>query len=137
MTPDDAEGRSYPLYFPKYPRSWWLRKGPYRRFAAREITSMFSAAASVTLLAFLFALSRGPQAYDAFLRLLDSPWMVAASAVTLVAVLYHTATWFRLTTHIVVIRVGGRTLPPGLLIVALSVAWLGASAAVAYFHGWF
>jgi len=127
----------YPLYVPKYPRSWWLRKGPYRRFAAREITSMFSAAVSATLLAFLFALSRGPKAYEAFLRLLDSPWMIAASAITLTALLYHTATWFRLTTHIVVVRVRGQTLPRGLLIVALSVAWLGASAVVAYFHVWF
>jgi fumarate reductase subunit C len=137
MTPSDEEGRSYPLYFPKYPRSWWLRKGPYRRFAAREITSMFSAAVSATLLAFLFELSRGPKAYEGFLRLLDSPWMVAASALTLTALLYHTATWFRLTTHIVVIRVRGWTLPPALLIVALSVAWVGASAAVAYFLVWF
>jgi succinate dehydrogenase subunit C len=131
------ERRRYPVYVPPQSRTWWLKSGPYRRFAAREITSMFAAIASGLLLAFLFALSSGPESYRGFLRLLDAPGMVAFSAVTLAALLYHTGTWFRLTTHIVVIRLGRRTVPRGALLAALVAMWIAVSAAVAYFHIWF
>jgi fumarate reductase subunit C len=114
-----------------------LRRGPYLRFAAREITSMFAAGFSVLLLAFLFALGSGPKAYASFLDLLNSPWMVAVSIFILVALLYHLATWFRLTTYIVVVRLGPLVLPRRALIAALLIAWLGASAVVAYLHIWF
>jgi fumarate reductase subunit C len=129
--------RTYPLYTRTYPRWWWLRRGPYLRFAAREITSMFAAGFSVLLLALLFALGSGPTAYASFLHLLNSPWMVAVSVVILVALLYHVATWFRLTTYIVVVRVGSIVLPRPALIAGLLIAWLGASAVVAYLHIWF
>jgi succinate dehydrogenase subunit C len=129
--------RTYPLYTRPYPRWWWLRRGPYMRFAAREITSMFAAGFSVLLVAFLFALGSGPQAYARFLHLLNSPWMVAVSVIILVALLYHVATWFRLTTYILVLRVGSTVLPRRALIAGLLIAWLGASAVVAYFHVWF
>ncbi len=135
MTPE--ERRRYPVYVPQPSRAWWLRTGPYRRFAAREITSMFAAILSGLLLAFLFALSSGQGSYQDFLRLLDTPGMVAFSAVILVALLYHTATWFRLTTHIVVVRLGRRTVPRGALLATLAGAWIAVSAAVAYFHIWF
>ncbi len=135
MTPE--ERRRYPVYVPQPSRTWWLRTGPYRRFAAREVTSMFAAILSGLLLAFLFALSSGQGSYQDFLRLLDTPGMVAFSAVILVALLYHTATWFRLTTHIVVVRLGRRTVPRGALLATLAGAWIAVSAAVAYFHIWF
>ena len=127
----------YPVYVRKVPRTWWLRTGPFRRFAAREITSMFAAAFSVMLLLFLFALSRGREAYDGFLRWLKLPGVTAVSAVILVALLYHTATWFRLTTRILVIRLGRTTLPRTAIAGGLVAAWMGASVVVLYFHVWF
>jgi fumarate reductase subunit C len=98
---------------------------------------MFAAMLSGLLLAFLFALSSGRQAYEGFLRLLDTPGMVALFGLILAALLYHMATWFRLTTHIVVIRLGRKTVPRGALLAALVGAWVAASAVVAYFHVWF
>lgn len=135
MTPE--ERRRYPVYVPQPSRTWWLRFGPYRRFAAREITSMFAAIFSGLMLAFLFALSSGQGPYQDFLRFLDTPGMVALSGVILAALLYHAATWFRLTTHIVVIRLGRRTVPRSALLAALVGAWIAVSAAVTYFHIWF
>ena len=127
----------YPVYVPKISRTWWLRTGPNRRFAAREITSMFSAGFSILMLAFLFSLSRGERAYEGFLRWLDGPWAVAVSVVILAAVLYHTATWFRLTTHIIEVRLRRRVVPRAAIGGALVAAWIVASAVVAYFHVWF
>jgi fumarate reductase subunit C len=131
------DGPRYPVYVPKQNRTWWLKTGPYRRFAAREITSMFGAAFSVLMLMFLFALSRGPQEYQGLLNWLRLPAVIAASALILVAVLYHTGTWFRLTTHIIVIRIGRWVLPRRALVAILVLVWLAASAAIAYFHIWF
>jgi fumarate reductase subunit C len=98
---------------------------------------MFAAGFSILMLAFLFALGTGPRSYARFLDLLDSPWMVAVSALILVALLYHVATWFRLTTSILVVRLGRTTLPKEAVLGGLVIAWLGASAVVAYFHIWF
>lgn len=131
------EGGRFPAYVPEYPRSWWLQTGPYRRFAAREITSMFAAAFSGLLLLFLVALARGREAYEGFLRWLKLPAVVAVFAVILVAVLYHMATWFRLTAHIQVVRLGRKVLPRSVVIAGLFGTWVLASVIVAYFHIWF
>jgi fumarate reductase subunit C len=129
--------RRYPVYVRKVPRTWWMRTRPYRRFAAREITSMFAAAFSGLLLLFLFALSRGRAAYEGFLRWLENPGVVALCVVILVAVLYHAATWFQLSSRILMIRLGRRVVRPRAVIAGLVLAWLAASALVAYFHIWF
>lgn len=116
-------------------RTWWLRTKAYRRFAAREATSLFAAAFSLILLLFLFALSRGPQAYDGFLRWLERPGTVILSAVIFVAILYHVGTWFRLTSHILVVRLGRFVVPRNVLIGALVSLWLFVSGLVLYLYG--
>jgi fumarate reductase subunit C len=98
---------------------------------------MFAAAFSVIMILFLLALSRGPGAYRSFLRWLDTPWSIALSAIILGAVLYHTGTWFKLTTHIVSIRFGRWTASREAVAAGLALAWIAASAFVAYFHIWF
>jgi succinate dehydrogenase subunit C len=127
----------YPVYAKRPSRMWWLRRGPYRRFAVREATAVFAGAFSVLLLLLLFALSRGRPAYEGFLRWLQLPAIVALSGVILVATVYHTATWFRLTSHIQVVRLGRRVVPRGVVTFGLVTLWLALSAAVAYFTIWF
>jgi fumarate reductase subunit C len=127
----------YPVHVRKIPRTWWLRSAPFRRFAARELTSGFAAAFSLILMLFLFALARGRSEYEGFLRWLELPAVVALSALILVALLYHTFTWFRLSTRILVIRLGGTQVPARVVFGLLIVAWLGASALAAYFLVWF
>jgi fumarate reductase subunit C len=126
----------YPVFVREMPRAWWLRTGPYRRFFARELTSVFVAAFSVILLLLLFALSRGRQAYEGFLRWLDLPGVVLLSAVILVAVLYHTATWLRLTAHVQVVRLRGKVVPRHTVMAGMVGAWIVASGVVAYLHIW-
>jgi fumarate reductase subunit C len=126
----------YPPYMPPVPRTWWLRTGPFRRFAAREATSGFAAAFSVMLLLFLLALSRGRDAYDGFLRWLDLPVVVAFSTLILAALLYHVATWIRLSAHILT-RLGRIVIPRRAVVGILVGAWAVASALVVYFHIWF
>jgi fumarate reductase subunit C len=127
----------YPVYVKKPSRTWWLRTGAYRRFAAREATAVFAGAFSVILLLFVFALSRGPQAYEGFLRWLQLPGVVGLSAVILAATLYHAATWLRLTSHILVVRLGGQVVPRKVVTGGLVVLWVVVSAVVVYFTVWF
>jgi fumarate reductase subunit C len=128
------EPRRYPLYNRKTRRIWWLRSPGYRRFAAREFTSVFAAAYSVILLLLLYALSRGPDAYAGFLRWLKLPAVVGLQALILVAMLYHAGTWFLLTSRAMVIRLGRRTVPRNWLLAGLVVGWLVASAAAAILY---
>jgi fumarate reductase subunit C len=122
-------GSRYPVLVRTPHRTWWLASKPYRRFAAREITSMFGAMVSVLLVVMLFTLWRGPHAYASFLRFLRSPWTLA--------LMYHTGTWFRLTTHILVVRLGRRQLPRGAVLAGLVGVWLVVSAVLAFFMIWF
>ena len=134
--PAPRPGPPYPVYVRKYPLTWWLRPGPFLRFAAREITSMFAAIFSGLMLLFLFALSRGRDHYEGFLRWLKLPAVIAVSAIVLAALLYHMATWFRLTTHILEVRLGGKPLPRRAVLTGLIAVWLAVSAGVAYLSVW-
>ncbi|MEW6581752.1 MAG: fumarate reductase subunit C [Actinomycetota bacterium] len=121
---------------PPMPRTWWLRSAAYRRFAARELTSVFVLAFTVVMLLFLLALSRGPRAYGRFLGWLGSAGAMALFAAILAAGLYHTLTWFRLSAQVQVVRVRGRVVPRGAVAATLTAAWLAVSAGVAYVHVW-
>lgn len=131
-----TQGGRSPVYVRPMPRTWWLRTRRYRRFAIRELTSVAVAASSVILLALLFALSRGRDAYEGFLGWLDSSGAVVLSAIILAGVLYHTITWLRLTAHIQVVRLGRRVLPRRLVLAGLLTLWVAVSAIVAYLHIW-
>lgn len=137
-TPTGAEEqRRYPVLVRRPSRTWWLRTRAYRRFAAREATSLFAAAFSVILLLLLFALSRGRGSYEGFLRWLERPGAVVLLAVILVAILYHMGTWFRLTSHILVIRIGRLVVPRKVVIGGLVALWLLLSGLVLYLYALF
>jgi fumarate reductase subunit C len=129
-----STAQRHPVYVPPIPRFWWIRTAPFRRFVIRELTSVFVAVFSVVLLLFLLALSRGPAAYEGFLRWLDLPGIVVLHAVTLVAVLYHTATSIQLASQIQEVRLGGRTVPRQLLMAGMTGGLIVASAVVAYLN---
>ena len=128
------EPRRYPVYTRRTRRTWWLGSPGYRRFAAREFTSVFAAAYSVILLLLLFALSRGRQAYEGYLRWLKLPGIVVIQAAILAAILYHAGTWFLLTSRAMVIRLGRRTVPQEIVLAALVVGWAAVSAAAAILY---
>lgn len=131
-----TEERRYPVHIAQVPRTWWARTAAFRRFFAREISAVFIGTFSVLLFLLLLALSRGPEEYEGFLRWLRLPGIIALSFVILGAVLYHAVTWFRLTTAVLPVRIGGKEIPRGRVFAGLVLAWLAASGVVAYFHIW-
>jgi fumarate reductase subunit C len=96
------------------------------------MTSVFIAAFLVLYLVQLFELSRGAQAYAAFLERLRSPGWVLFHVVALLAALYHSITWFNLTPKAIVIRLGEERVSPVLIAGINYLIWLVLSGGVVW-----
>jgi fumarate reductase subunit C len=111
---------------------WWLENWCYTKFVLRELTSVFVALAAFLYLWQLRALRGGAEPYGRFLEAMKSPGMLALHALTLLALLFHSVTWFNLAPRAVDLRAGGKKVPDRLVIAMNYGAWLAASAAVAW-----
>src|SRR5947208_14174787 len=98
-------------YRPRVSTWWWLARWPYLKFILREISSVFVAWFVVVLLLQIRALSRGPEAYAAFERLLQNPLIVRLNLITLFFVVFHVISWFNLATSALAICYLGKRGP--------------------------
>jgi fumarate reductase subunit C len=129
-----------PRYTPYHPRWyrrrvsvwWWLESSAYTGFVVRELTSVFVALFALVILWQLRALAQGPEAYARVLARLRTPPFLAFHAVALLFVLFHSVTWFNLAPKAMVLRLGGKKVPDGLIQGMNYAAWLVLSAAVAF-----
>jgi len=85
---------------------------------------------------FLSSLARGPEAYNAFLQRLSSPWSFLFHMVALIAACFHSSTWFNLTPKAVVVRKGEEKLPDAFLIAPNYVGWLTISVIIFLIATW-
>ena len=127
----------YTQYHPEWyrrrmPLLWWLKDRDYVKFVLRELTSVFVAFFALLYLWQLRALAQGPDAYARFVARLQSPLFLTADVVALVFVLFHTITWFNAAPAAVVARVRGKRVPAEIIIGSQYVAWVLASAVVAW-----
>lgn len=122
------------LYYPKISSTWWLRHPSYFRFMMRELSSVFIAIFLVVFLVELHQLSRGPQAYAAFLETLRSPGWIVFHVVALAFAIYHSVTWLKLIGVVQVVRVGERQVPPRLVAGGAFGAWAVVSLVILF---WF
>ena len=131
MNPD------YKLYHPRWyrrrmPIFWWLRHFTYTRFISRELTSLAVLYAVALLLVQVWALRQGGAVWAGLTTLLAHPLAVAFHALVVLALLFHTVTWLNLAPRALVIRLGGRRLPDGLVLAAHYAGWLAFSGLVAW-----
>lgn len=139
-TPVVSEARN-PEYTPFHPRwyrrrmpiSWWLRKWAYTRFIIRELTSLPVGYTALLLVAMAWALARGPEAHEAFIAWLQTPWVVVFHLLILVGLLYHTITWLKLAPKALVFRVRGRKVPDAVVSGSHFAGWIVLSALVFWF----
>lgn len=111
---------------------WWLKRWPYTKFVLRELTSVFVAFCALATLCQVRALAAGPDGYERFAERLASPGFLVLNAVALVAVLFHSVTWFRLAPKAMVLTVRGRRVPDAAIAAANYGAWVILSALVAW-----
>ena len=128
---------AYTEYHPRWYRKrvstyWWFGQRHYLKFILRELSSVFVAFTVVITLLLLRALHTGPEAYARFMRLMQSPLMIALCVISLFFVVFHTITWFNLAPRAMVVRFRGKRVPEFLIATPNYVAWLVISAAVAW-----
>ena len=116
---------------------WW-RKNPYfMRYMVREASAVFLAVYAVILLVGVFRLSQGEAAYGAWLAALTSPLAIVFHWVALLAVCYHSYTWWKVMPKTLpMLHVGGRRIPEIALSAAGWVATLGVSVVVYALARW-
>lgn len=77
------------------PMSGWWRKNPFFvRYMMREATAFVVAAYAVVLLAGVLSLASGQAAWDCWLGVMRHPLSVLLHVAGLVAMVYHTWSWF-------------------------------------------
>jgi fumarate reductase subunit C len=114
------------------PWTWWLRNRAYFLFMMRELTSVPIAVYLILLLLMLRKLAAGREAYEAYLRFLATPGMVAFHLLALAAALFHAVTWINITPKVLVVRVGENRVPPALVAGANYAAWIVVSILIAW-----
>ena len=116
---------------------WWRRDPFFVRYMIREASSFFVAGYALVLLWGLWALQRGPNAYDAWLEALRHPLMVLFHVVALAFVSYHAYTWWQVAPKTMpTVRLGGREISQARISAGGWAAWAVASVAVLVLVGW-
>lgn len=111
---------------------WWLKRWAYLRFILRELSSVFVAWFVVYLLMLVHAVSQGEAGYQQFLAWSGSPLVLLLNLLSLVFVVFHAITWFNLAPQAMVVRFRGGRVPGPFIAASNYLAWVGASAAVAW-----
>ena len=93
---------------------WWLENPTYALLTLWQVR----------------ALAAGGAAHAAFLARMRTPGFLVLNTLALVAVVFHSVTWFNLAPKAMVLRMGGRRVPDVLVAGANYAAWLILSAGV-------
>jgi len=114
------------------PHRFWLHRRPYFMFIVREMTSLFIAGFCLFLLAFIYTLGQGSEAYNSMVEVLKSTFMITVHWVVLVFALYHSYTWFNLTPKVMVVWIGSRKIPEYVVLGGVYSGWIAVSLAIAW-----
>jgi fumarate reductase subunit C len=118
------------LYYPKMPRTWWLQKPAYLLFMLRELSSVFIAVFLVVFLVQIYQLTKGPEAYAAFVQKLSSPGWILFHIVALLFALLHSVTWFQSTAVVMPLKLGKHEMPRKLVLALNIGVWVAVSAVI-------
>jgi fumarate reductase subunit C len=82
---------------------WWRKNPFFVEYMIHEGTALFVAAYAAILLTGLVRLAQGEAAWNHWLTALKNPWYIGFHVLALIAIGYHTYTWFKIMP---------RTMPP-------------------------
>jgi fumarate reductase subunit C len=110
---------------------WWRRDPFFVRYMIREVTAVIVAAYAIVLLVGVLALSRGAEAWNGWLTALRSPLSVLLHVCMLVAMIYHTWSWFAIMPKTMpALYLGGKRVAASTIILSGLVAAVIASLAL-------
>ena len=88
---------------------WWKKNPFFVEYMVHEGTALFVAAYAAVLLFGLVRLSQGEAAWNGWVEALKSPLSIVFHLAILVAMLYHSWTWFKIMPRTLApIMVGGK-----------------------------
>jgi fumarate reductase subunit C len=127
----------YTEYHPRWYRTrvstyWWMRRRTYFAFILRELSSLFVVWFVVFTLLQIRALSQGAEGYQQFLAFARNPVVIVVNLIALFFVVFHAITWFNLAPKAMVVRLRGKRLPSAYIAAPNYIAWMAASALVAW-----
>ena len=82
---------------------WWRKNPFFVEYMIHEGTALFVVAYAAILLTGLVRLAQGEAAWNHWLTALKNPWYIGFHVLALIAIGYHTYTWFKIMP---------RTMPP-------------------------
>ena len=109
---------------------WWNRSWAYRLILLRELSSVFVAAYIVLLLVLVSQVRAGEGRVQRLPRRAEEPAVLDHPRGDLGFAQLHTSTWFRLTPKALALKLGGKPVPPELVILGNYVIWAGVSIVV-------
>jgi len=115
------------------PLTWWLGRWNYTWFILRELSSAFVAWWVIVTLMQIAAILDGAQAYAAFEAWMAQPTRIIVNLISLIFVLFHTLSWFRLVPQAMLPRIGGKRTSAIVTGLPMYVIWAVASVLVACF----
>jgi fumarate reductase subunit C len=127
----------YTAYHPRWLRHhtstyWWLQKRSYFAFILRELSCLFVAWLVVYLLMLVQAVGQGESAYQDFLAWSAGTSVLLGNLVSFGFIIYHAITFFAAAPQALVVHVGRKRVPSGLIAAAHYLGLLMGSAAVAW-----
>lgn len=102
--------------------SWWQALPFYRVYMLREGTAIPAVWFSLVMIYGLFALKSGPESWMSFVSVLQNPVVIALNALSLVAALLHTKTWFELAPKAAIVVINNEKMGPRPVIIGLWAA---------------
>ncbi len=124
-------------YIREVKRSWWLSNRVYTRYMIREGTAVLSLLVSLELLAIcLITVIFPDNAQTIIVTMIQHPAIIIFNIIALLAVMFHTVTWFSLMPKAVrVFRSSSpketRLLPAHFFLISLWLVTIVASAIIA------
>lgn len=118
------------LYTKRVPILWWMNRWVDIRFIIRELTSVFVAGYAVVFLFYIRSVSQGPEAFARLSERLASPLSIALHCFALVALLYHSITWFNLAPKAMVVKVGENRIPNVVIVLMNYAGWAAISIVI-------
>ena len=93
---------------------WWRKNPFFVEYMIHEGTALFVVAYAAILLTGLVRLAQGEAAWNHWLTALKNPWYIGFHVLALIAMSYHTYTWFKIMPRTMPpVIVGGKRLSAG------------------------
>jgi fumarate reductase subunit C len=115
------------LHSKPVPIFWWMHRWVDIRFIIRELTSVFVAGYSVILLFYIRSIRQGPEAFARLSERFTSPLWIALHCFALVALVYHSITWFNLAPKAMVVKLGATRIPNVVIVLMNYGGWVSIS----------